>query len=87
MQSGEFFSFAEGTKIQNVEVFAGKGVKTEYRNAQKYVDKYGGKLEDWQHVKGTGILSTSDGDIKAEVHWSQCEGIGKVDFFVKRWIE
>ena len=86
-RSTEYFHFAEGTKIRNIEVFAGKGVKKEYRNAYKYADKYGGKVEDWQHAKGFGYLTTNDGDLEAEVHWSQCEGIGKYEFFVKRWLE
>lgn len=87
LTTGEMFKFAEGTKIQDVEVFAGKGTHTTYRNADRYAEKYGGNAEDWQHVKGVGRLETSDGDIKAEVHWSQCEKIGKFDFFVKRWLE
>jgi len=87
LATGEMFHFVEGTRLQNVEVFAGKGSKVPYRNAYKYADEYGGRVEDWQHVKGKGWLSTSDGDRRAEVHWSQCEGIGKHDFFVKRWLD
>lgn len=87
LETGDFFSFSEGTKVQNVEVFAGKGSKNEYRKAQKYSDRHGGRAEDWQHVKGIGYLHTEDGDRQAEVHWSQCQGVGKVDFFVKRWLD
>lgn len=85
LETGEFFQFAQGTKIQNVEVFAGKGVRTEFRKAQKYADRYGGAPEDWQHVKGHGVIETPEGDRNAEVHWVQCAGVGKYDFFVKRW--
>lgn len=81
------YHLAEGTKLQDKEVFAGKGHRNEYRKASEYAIKYGGKVEDWQHVKGKGIVETSDGNFKAELHWSQCEGIGKVDFFVKRWLD
>lgn len=87
LQTGEMFHLAGGSKLQDKEVFAGKGSSKEYRMAYKYVEKYGGKLEDWQHVKGKAVLETPDGDFPAEVHWSQCEGIGKVDFFVKRWLD
>ena len=87
LETGDFFSFSEGTKVQNVEVFAGKGSKNEFRKAQKYSDRHGGRAEDWQHVKGIGYLHTEDGDRQAEVHWSQCQGVGKVDFFVKRWLD
>lgn len=87
LQTGEKFHFVEGTRIQDVEVFAGKGVKTPYRNAWKYARDFGGKEKDWQHVKGKGVLDYYGEDRRAEVHWSQCAGIGKVDFFIKRWLE
>lgn len=86
-ETGEMFNLVEGTRLQNVEVFAGKGSKVAYRKAYKYADKYGGNIEDWQHVKAKGVLATQEGDRAAEIHWSQCEGIGKYDFFVKRWLE
>ena len=85
--TGEFFKFAKGSKLSHVQVFAGKGVKTPFRKAQKYADRYGGNPADWQHVKGFGVIETDDGDISAEVHWVQCDGIGRHDFFVKRWID
>ena len=85
--TGSEYKIVPGTRIQNVETFAGKGTKTLYRNAQKYADKYGGEADDWQHVKGTATLRTEDGDRVAEIHWSQAENIGKFEPFVKRWIE
>ncbi|MCQ2173303.1 MAG: phage minor capsid protein [Bacteroidales bacterium] len=87
LQTGESFKFAEGTKLQNVQVFAGKGSKTVFRKAQKYADKYGGEAKDWQHVKGFGVIDFYGEDRKAEVHWVQCENIGKHDFFIKEWLE
>lgn len=85
LATGELFQFVQGSRIQNVEVFAGKGSRTEFRKAQKYADRHGGNVEDWQHVKGHGLIDTPEGDRPAEVHWVQCSGIGKFDFFVKRW--
>lgn len=87
LDTGEIFHFTEGTRIQNVEVFAGKGSRVIFRNAAKYAERFGGDAKDWQHVKGFGILSTPDGDRKAEVHWVQCAGIGKFRFFVKEWLD
>lgn len=87
LDTGEMFHFAEGTKIQDVEVFAGKGVKSPFRKAEKYADRYGGKPEDWQHAKGFGVLATPEGDREAEVHWVQCSGVGKFEFFVKEWLD
>ena len=85
LDTGEMFRFAEGTRLQDVEVFAGKGTKSILNIAGKYAKAYGGKPEDWQHVKGHGVLDTPDGYRNAEVHWMQCEGFGKHDFFVKKW--
>lgn len=87
LDTGEMFHFAEGTKIQDVEVFAGKGVKSPFRKAEKYTDRYGGKPEDWQHAKGFGVLATPEGDREAEIHWVQCSGVGKFEFFVKEWLD
>lgn len=87
LDTGEMFHFAEGTKIQDVEVFAGKGVKSPFRKAEKYADRYGGKPEDWRHAKGFGVLATPEGDREAEVHWVQCSGVGKFEFFVKEWLD
>lgn len=85
--TGEMFHFVEGTKIQNVKVFAGKGTNVTFRQAAFYAERYGGKPEDWQHVKGFGALSTFDGERNAEIHWVQCDGIGKHEFFVKEWLD
>ena len=87
LETGKHYSFAENTYLQNVEVFAGKGTKKTFRRAEKYANLYGGRAQDWQHVKAIGIVETSKGQAKAEVHWSQCQGIGKIDFFIKRWLE
>ena len=85
--TGEVYRFAEGSKLQNVEVFCGYGTKTVYNSAYKYSDKFGGLPQEWQHAKAIAELVTSKGERKAEVHWSQHEKYGKKDFFVKKWIE
>ena len=87
LQTGDFFYFAEGTKLQNVEVFCGKGTKNVYQKSYKYANKHGGKPEEWQHVKAVGILDTPEGYLRAEVHWSQHSEYGKYDFFIKEWLD
>ena len=87
LQTGEVFHFAEGTKIQDVKAFAGKGTKTPFRKADKYAERYGGNSSDWQHCKGKGVVDYYGENRKAEVHWVQCEGIGKHEFFVKEWLD
>lgn len=87
LDTGEIFHFVEGSKIQNVEVFAGKGTRVTFRKAEKFAARYGGAPKDWQHVKGFGVLATDEGDRDAEVHWVQCADIGKFEFFVKEWLD
>lgn len=87
LQTGEHFNLVEGTRLQNVEVFAGKGVRTEFRNAEKYAERYGGNSDDWQHVKGNGTVDYYGEERGAELHWVQCEGIGKFEYFIKEWLD
>ena len=87
LETGDYYHFQEGSRITNVQVFAGKGVKTPYRNAEKMAARYGGAAEDWKHVKGFGILETEDGPISVEVHWSECKNYGKHEFFIKRYVD
>lgn len=87
LQTGKMYSILEGGKVQDTQVFAGKGSKVEYRNAKKYVERYGGNVKDWQHVKDVAELNTDDGSRKAEIHWSQCKNIGKYEFFIKKWLD
>ncbi len=87
LKTGEIFYFSEGSRIKNVKVFAGKGSKNVFRKADFYASRYGGSADEWQHVKGFGLLETDDGEREAEVHWVQCAGIGKFEFFVKEWLD
>ena len=87
LESGEVYHFVEGSKVQDVKVFAGKSSHTPFRRASFFAKRYGGVAEDWQHVKGYALLETPDGDRMAEVHWVQCREIGKFEFFVKEWLD
>lgn len=41
----------------------------------------------WRKMKGIATVELSDGHIgKAEVHWYEAHGIGKVKMKVKRWL-
>lgn len=87
LQTGEIYHLAEGEYLRDKEIFAGKGASKPYETAEKYANRYGGAAKDWQHVKGFSVVSTEDGDRGAEIHWSQCEGIGKKEMFIKRWTD
>ena len=44
LQIGKMYSKLESSKVQDTQVFAGKGSKAEYRKAYKYAEKYGYKI-------------------------------------------
>ena len=87
LETGAIYKLVDYLKDKHI--FAGKGSKPyrEYRKAENYAKKYGGKPEDWRHVKARGTLETEDGNRLAEIHWSECDGIGKVEPFVKEWLD
>ena len=85
--SGEVYNLVEGTKITDVEVFAGKGTKTIYRKAEEYAEEFQNNPAEWQHVKGKAIINFRGEERKAEIHWTQCKEFGKIDFFIKKWLD
>ena len=85
MPNGGTTRFVEGSKLQNIEVFAGKGTKTPFRQEDLYIKCFGGKKGEWQKVKGFGMVYDEYGEErKAELHWCQAEGVGRVDFKIKK---
>lgn len=84
------YHFAEGTRIQNREVFAGYGTRIPLHDgvAEGLSEQHGGvDVEKWQHVKGNGILETEEGDRPAEVHWFANNEFGQCGHKVKRWLD
>lgn len=88
-ETGEFFSFAEGTKIQNAHYFAGKGCKKKLNPevAEGLSEQIGGKPENWQHAKGNGVIDYYGEYRDAEVHWFHEDSVGNHKFKIKRWLD
>lgn len=88
-KSGEIFHFVEGSKIRDVEVFAGKGSKQKLQEevALGLSEQLGGNPNEWQHCKGKGILDYHGEERSAEVHWFQEKTVGKHKFKVKKWLD
>lgn len=85
--TGEYYHFSEGTKIQNAEVFAGRGTKhTLHEEVRSGLTvEFGGSSIKWQHCKGHAVIDYNGEDRPAEVHWFQEATVGKVKFKIKRW--
>lgn len=88
-RTGRAYRFLEGTTITNVEVFAGKGTRNRLspKVSRGLSEQVGGRPRDWQHVKGIGTLDYHGRARRAEVHWFQARGIGRVKFKVKEWLD
>lgn len=67
---------AEGEKIRDVN-----------RLIETYPLSNGQKTQakDWYKCRGTAIITDGVKEIVKEIHWYQCENIGKVEFKFKTW--
>lgn len=88
-ESRKYYPFVEGTRINNPKVFAGKGSSKSLNPdvASGLSEQIGGKPEEWQHCKGTGIINVNGKDREAEVHWFQEPSVGKHRFKIKEWLD
>lgn len=85
LPDGTLSKLTEGTDITDIEVFAGKGTTSELRVKHHLVNNYGGKAENWQHVKGRCFVDINGSSKKAMLHWFEEETVGIVEMFVKGW--
>ena len=69
-------------KIDNIETIAqGNGI----RDLHLLKKQHG--LGSWRKKKGIAQVKLPDGSMaKAEVHWYEAHGIGKVKFKIKEWL-
>lgn len=74
--------FVEGSKLQNKEIIAGKGVKRKIDDIDRLTREYPGtKSDEWMKVKATATVVLPDGEITTmEVHWYEHATIGKKEF-------
>lgn len=77
--------FVEGSKLQNKEVFAGKGCKRKIDCIESLVATYGGTASEWTKVKAHAEIQLPNGEIiNAEIHWYEEPSVGKVQIKYKR---
>ena len=75
-----------GSMVTGVKVIA-QGEKI--RKVQKLIKKYPlpngelTKVEDWYKVRGTAVVTDGKVERIEEIHWYQCENIGKVEYKIK----
>lgn len=78
-----------GSMVTGVKVIA-QGEKI--REIQRLINEYplpNGELtkaQDWYKMRGTAtVVGYDEIFVNCEIHWYQCENVGKVDFKVKKW--
>lgn len=83
------YTLKEGSIVTDIETIAkGHGIRKVHFLIKKYRKPNGNKTApgDWIKSKGKGIVQDKYGnEAKAELHWYECKGLGKVDFKVKKW--
>ena len=85
MPDGSIAHFVEGTKLQNKEVFAGKGCRRKIDEENRLIVQYGGAYGMWMKVKAHATIIWRNITDRAEIHWYEEATSGKVEFKFKRW--
>lgn len=79
----------KGSTVTGVKVIAaGENIRDVQRLIETYPLANGDKTkaQDWYKCRGTAIITNGNETfVNCEIHWYQCENIGKVEFKVKRW--
>jgi hypothetical protein len=69
--------------LTEIEVIAeGRSV----RRRRQLRKRYGGRR--WRKLEGVGLVLVAEGDLRrAEVHWYEAHGVGRVGYKIKRFLE
>lgn len=75
--------------IKNTRSFAGYGASKALDVDEIMSDRYGGKRQNWAHLKGSAIITHRGKSRSADVHWfaNEKDNIGHVGFKVKEWYD
>ena len=79
----------KGSTVTGVKVIAaGANICDVNRLINEYSLQNGEKTkaQDWYKCRGTAVITNgTETFVNCEIHWYQCENIGKVEFKVKIW--
>lgn len=87
LPNGQLSKISEGTKITKVVVFAGKGTDKPINVAKYLSNQYNVPEEAWRKVRGEGYVDFNEAPRKAELHWFEANGVGRIKMKVKRWFD
>ena len=87
LKGGRWF-IKKGSTVTGVKVIAA-GEKI--REVQRLIESFplpNGTLtkpQNWYKCRGTALITNGTDEEIREIHWYQCENIGKVEFKTKEW--
>ena len=87
LRQDEWF-IKKGSTVTGVKVIA---AGDKIRDVQRLIETYPlsngekTKAQDWYKCRGAAIITDGVKEIAKEIHWYQCENIGKVEFKFKTW--
>ena len=85
LKDGKWFLKA-GSQVTGIKVIAqGEKIREVQRLIKSYPLSNGKftKVEDWYKVRGTAVITDGTKEIITEIHWYQCENVGKVEYKTK----
>ena len=80
------FFIKKGSTVTGVKVIA---ACEKIREVQRLIEKFPlpngtlTKAQDWYKCRGTAIITNGIEEKVKEIHWYQCENIGKIEFKTK----
>lgn len=89
LRDGTWF-IKKGSKVTGVKAIAeGEKIREVNRLIETYPLPNGQKTkaQDWYKCRGTAILTDGTNEKVREIHWYQCDNIGKIEFKEKKWGE
>ena len=90
LRDGEWF-IKKGSTVTGVKVIAaGEKIRDVQHLIERYPLSNGDKTQaqDWYKCRGTAVITNGEETfVNCEIHWYQCENIGKIEFKVKVWGE
>ena len=87
LRDGKWF-IKKGSTVTGVKVISsGDNIRDVKRLIETYLLPNGTltKAQDWYKCRGTAIVTNGTQERTIEIHWYQCENIGKVEFKEKIW--
>ena len=73
----------KGSTVTGIKVIAsGEKIRDVQRLVNKYLLPNGDKTrpQDWYKCRGTAVITNGLEEKLTEIHWYQCENIGKIEF-------